>query len=168
MTGRGEYPPDWPEIAAQAKDEAGNRCIRCGHPAEPAWKQVGLDLLLERCDAGCRPEYHREGEAESRVRFQSDDPTVAWKEVPQRVLTVHHFDGDKSNSRWWNLGVLCQVCHLAVQGRVRMRQAWMFEHSDWFRPYVAGHLAFTMLGEDLDPGEVEERMDELLALEVTP
>lgn len=28
----GEYPPDWPQIARQAKEEAGWCCIRCGHP----------------------------------------------------------------------------------------------------------------------------------------
>lgn len=28
----GAYPPDWPEIAHRVKDEAGRRCIRCGHP----------------------------------------------------------------------------------------------------------------------------------------
>jgi hypothetical protein len=28
----GEYPPDWPEIAMRVKDEAGWKCVRCGHP----------------------------------------------------------------------------------------------------------------------------------------
>jgi len=26
------YPPDWREIAQRVKDEAGWRCVRCGHP----------------------------------------------------------------------------------------------------------------------------------------
>lgn len=28
----GEYPPDWPKIAAKVKKEAGDCCIRCDHP----------------------------------------------------------------------------------------------------------------------------------------
>lgn len=39
---------------------------------------------------------------------------------------------------WWNLAALCQKCHLKVQGRVRMAQFWMFEHSPWMLPHVQG------------------------------
>lgn len=28
---RGEYPPDWPEIADRVRAEAGGKCICCGH-----------------------------------------------------------------------------------------------------------------------------------------
>jgi len=80
-----------------------------------------------------------------------------------RVLTVHHFDGDKANCRWWNLGALCQACHLEIQGRVRMHQLYLHPHTEWFRPYVAGFYAFTVLGEDLTREEVEARLPELLA-----
>lgn len=31
----GCYPAEWPQIARQTKDEAGNRCIRCKHPHDP-------------------------------------------------------------------------------------------------------------------------------------
>jgi hypothetical protein len=79
-----------------------------------------------------------------------------------RCLTVHHLDGDKSNSRWWNLAALCQACHLAIQGRVRMDQAYLHPHTPWFRPYVAGFYAWTVLGEDLTRAEVQARLDELL------
>ena len=27
----GEYPADWPQIAAQVKADAGGKCVRCGH-----------------------------------------------------------------------------------------------------------------------------------------
>ena len=30
------YPSDWPEISLQIKDAAGWRCVRCGHPHDPA------------------------------------------------------------------------------------------------------------------------------------
>jgi 5-methylcytosine-specific restriction endonuclease McrA len=94
---RGEYPPDWAEIAQHTKEVAGWRCIRCGHVNE----------------------------------FETG-----------HVLTVHHFDADKSNCRWWNLGALCQRCHLSIQGRVIMERTWMLPHSEWFRPYVADYYAF--------------------------
>lgn len=32
----GQYPPEWPVIAKQVKEEAGWRCARCGHPHDPA------------------------------------------------------------------------------------------------------------------------------------
>ena len=41
----------------------------------------------------------------------------------------------------------------------------MTEHSEWFRPYVAGFYAQKYLGESLDRAQVESRLDELLALE---
>jgi hypothetical protein len=56
------------------------------------------------------------------------------------TLTVHHLDGNKSNNAWWNTPPLCQRCHLTVQGKVFMPQFYMFEHSEWFRPYVRGYL----------------------------
>ena len=80
-----------------------------------------------------------------------------------RILTVHHLDGVKANCRWWNLAALCQRCHLTIQGKVKMGQAYLYEHSEWFRPYVAGYYALTVLGEDLTRAEVDERLPELLA-----
>lgn len=79
-----------------------------------------------------------------------------------RTLTVHHLDNDKANCRWWNLVALCQACHLAIQGRVKMDQTYLYPHTAWFRPYVAGFYAFTALGEDLTRAEVESRLEELL------
>jgi hypothetical protein len=32
----GQYPRNWNEIAKQVKEEADWRCVRCGHPHEPA------------------------------------------------------------------------------------------------------------------------------------
>lgn len=32
---QGEYPPEWPQVAKQVKDEAGWRCVRCTHEHEP-------------------------------------------------------------------------------------------------------------------------------------
>lgn len=78
-------------------------------------------------------------------------------------LTVHHLDLDPSNCRWWNLAPLCQRCHLQIQAKVVMERVWMFEHSAWFRPYVAGYYAHQHGLRD-DRASVEPRIDELIAL----
>lgn len=82
------------------------------------------------------------------------------------TLTVHHADLSPANCAWWNLLPLCQRCHLSIQGRVVLDRPWvMTEHSEWFRPYVAGFYAKKYLGLDLSRDEVEARLDELLDLE---
>ena len=33
---RGDYPTDWKEISARVKEEAGGKCVRCGHAHDPS------------------------------------------------------------------------------------------------------------------------------------
>ena len=80
-------------------------------------------------------------------------------------LTVHHFDGDKSNNRWWNLMALCQRCHLSVHSRVNPEHPWIFEHSEWIKPYVAGFYAWKYFHLDLTRAQVAANMDEFLSAE---
>lgn len=40
-----------------------------------------------------------------------------------------------------NIPALCQRCHLQIQAKVILERQWMFEHSEWFKPYVAGYYA---------------------------
>lgn len=54
------------------------------------------------------------------------------------MLTVHHFDGDKSNCEPWNLMALCQRCHLSVQARVNPNVPLLTLPSVWAMPYIAG------------------------------
>jgi len=82
------------------------------------------------------------------------------------VLTTHHFNGDKSLQEWWNLLALCQRCHLSFQGRVNPEQPYMFEHSEWLKPYVAGFYAWKYEGRLITREEAEARLDELLAYEL--
>lgn len=122
LRAKGSYPIAWKAIAARVKAEAGNRCVRCGHPHD---RESG------------------------------------------HVLTVHHWDGDKSNCRWWNLMALCQRCHLSIQARVDPNQAYCLEHSAWCKPYAAGFYAWKYLGLELDRVSVVDRMEELLNIERT-
>jgi 5-methylcytosine-specific restriction endonuclease McrA len=57
------------------------------------------------------------------------------------VLTVHHLDMNPANNEWWNLPALCQRCHLHIQNKVVMEQGYFLQHSEWFKPYVAGYIA---------------------------
>lgn len=68
----------------------------------------------------------------------SHDPEAGY------CLTVHHLDMNKANCYWWNLAALCQRCHLRIQAKVVVSRIWMFEHSEWFKPYVAGRYMYLM------------------------
>lgn len=139
---RGTYPADWSEQARRVKEAAGWRCARCGHPYKPGDERRSGPLT---CDDRCT--HPQDGK--------------------QRVLTVEHITADKSESyaHWWAFIALCQSCHLSVQGRVILERPWVFEHSAWFKPFVAGYYAWRYLGVNLPREEVEARLDELLALE---
>jgi len=84
---------------------------------------------------------------------------------PQKgyMLTVHHLDLNKSNCAWWNIPALCQRCHLRIQGKVIMEQLFMFDHSEWFKPYAAGYYA-SINGLPTDKEYVYANMDQLLDL----
>jgi hypothetical protein len=71
---------------------------------------------------------------------------------------IHHLDGNKSNDRWWNLLALDNSCHLNIQARVIVERPWLFDHSEWFVPYVCGFYAsyyggfeITRVEADADP-----------------
>jgi len=168
--GRDGYPPQWHEsIKHDVREQAGQRCVRCGHPYEAGageWSPCD-----ERC-RHCGPVRVLASEGgHVEVVVAEDDEVAAMVrdgspvDAQWRILTVHHLDGNKANCRWWNLAALCQRCHLQIQGKVVMDRIWPWEHTAWFRPYVAGYYAWVYLGEDLPRGETEARIDELLALE---
>lgn len=79
------------------------------------------------------------------------------------VLTVHHLDGDKANCEWWNLAPLCQRCHLHIQGKVNMHQIYMFDHSEWMKPYVAGYVAHVK-GLPTNREYINKHLNELLRI----
>jgi hypothetical protein len=159
-----DYPENWKEIADHIKKEAGWRCVRCGHPHESPKERIPCD---EKCDFARHPEVAalaRWFEISYGKPFTPIWGEI-WQDQRQRVLTVHHLDGRKSNVSWWNLAALCQVCHLHIQGKVNIFQQYPLEHSRWFKPYVAGFYAKIYLNLELSREEVEDRLNELLELE---
>lgn len=180
--GEDGYPLAWhkgePAIKDLVRDLAEHRCVRCLHPYEKGANGKGQ---WSPCDDRCQhdgplrvfygdlvlPVFFEELSA----GFVAADliPIYAPKgriDAEWRILTVHHLTGEKADCRWWNLAALCQRCHLQIQGRVRMEQVYPFEHSDWFKPYAAGYYAATHLGEELTREKTEDRLDDLLALEL--
>jgi hypothetical protein len=79
------------------------------------------------------------------------------------MLTVHHLDMNPANCEWWNIPALCQKCHLQIQHKVVMEQPYMFEHSEWFKPYAAGYYA-NQNGLPTDKDYVMAHLSELLDL----
>lgn len=149
--GKDGYPEAWhATLKHLVRELAGHRCVRCLHPYKNGEHGNGEWTL---CDEQCR---HRGG------TYKTDDEGRTW--AAWRILTVHHLDGYKLNCRWWNLAALCQRCHLTIQGRVKLHRPWLLDHSEWFRPYVAGYYAWSRLGEDLTREQTMERLDELLAM----
>jgi len=177
--GKDGYPWIWHErLKHEVREDAGNRCVRCHHPYTPGAGE------WSSCDRRCThrgPYRYRHGPEDEWLDAYEDEPWVVPPgedengiaaadvglevEAHWRILTVHHLDGNKANCRWWNLVALCQRCHLQIQGKVQMARVWPWEHSEWFRPYVAAFYAATYLGEELSREEAEGRLDELLALE---
>lgn len=144
---RGAYPSEWREIATRVKEQAGWRCIRCRHPHDPH----GRRAMVITCEPDCR-------------HAQMVGPHGEKYSDRARCLTVHHLDGDKGNSAWWNLLALCQVCHLQVQARVVPERPWLLEHSEWFKPYVAGFYAHHHAGQSISREAAERDLDRWLAL----
>lgn len=143
LTISGEYPADWKAIASRVKAEAGNRCVRCGHPdgdrmrnRTKEWAEAdGVPYTSEVLQSiGCDPI--------EKDLVPCDAQCSHPKDGKLRQLTVHHLDGDKSNCRWWNLLALCQKCHLEIQARVIPERPFLWEHSHWFKPYAAGFYAY--------------------------
>jgi hypothetical protein len=148
LTIRGNYPADWPAIATRAKVEAAWRCVRCRHPFGQA---PGLGALA--CDAHC-----------DRMRCRAE--RIAQR-GGQLNYTVHHLDGDKSNASWWNLLATCNSCHLSIQARVIVERPWLFDHAEWFVPYVCGFYASYYGGVAISRRDAERNPDAWLALNPT-
>lgn len=87
---------------------------------------------------------------------QPHDPATGY------CLTVHHLDLNPANCEWWNIPALCQRCHLTIQGKVIMEQPYMFEHSEWFKPYAAGYYAHQR-GLPTDREYIMTHLQELLS-----
>lgn len=153
---RGEYPLGWRFLSDAVMASVGYRCVRCSHPFDPTTRKPLI------CDGGCDltkgPHRNADPRFASAIK-RHDDPRI-----PGLNYGVHHFDGDKSNNRWWNLMPLCNCCHLKVQSSVIPERQWLFEHTTWAKPYIAGFYAFWFAQLDPTKEQVEDNLDQYLAM----
>jgi hypothetical protein len=163
MNFKGEYADNGKALRRATRETVGNRCIRCGHPFVSGQHGKGE---WSPCDAQCThggpfaiflPKCGDFLPINSPLTAGENKVYAQW-----RILTVHHFDGNKANDAWWNHLALCQRCHLSIQSKVDPNTPYFFEHSDWLKPYVAGFYAKKYEGLDLTRDEVMSRLEELL------
>jgi len=150
---RGAYAEDGKARRLKVREEAGHRCIRCHHPFETGKHGKGE---WTPCDKQCQ----HGGPVRLNTRAHTGTVEAQW-----RILTVHHFDGDKANDAWWNTLALCQRCHLTIQSRVDPDIPFFLEHSEWSKPYVAGFYAWKYEGRLITREEAAAREAELLQYE---
>lgn len=146
----GSYPDNWKFISDDVCRRAGHRCIRCGHPYRKGAHGNGQ---WTPCDEKCN---HK-----GPISTINGVIHAEW-----RILTVHHFDGNKSNCEWHNLLALCQRCHLQIQAKVDPEQPWFLQHSEWIKPYVAGFYAKKYENRQITREEAIARLEELLRYEL--
>lgn len=91
-----DYPENWKWLSKQIVKDAGNKCELCFAPN-------GVYVLRGKSKDEFLPWY--------------PDHSYYTKDGFKRVriiLTVHHIDSDKKNSKIQNLIALCQRCHLRL------------------------------------------------------
>jgi hypothetical protein len=147
------------------REQAGNRCQRCGHPYV---KGAGE---WSACDERCMHVGPMRGVFADGRRTPAwlhvdtlNDPDLVGREAQWRILTVHHLTGVKADLRWWNLAALCQRCHLQVQRRVVMDRPWPWPHTEWFQVHAAAWYSLKYEGRELDRDEALEHLDNLLKM----
>lgn len=140
---RGTYTEYWPTLSEWVKRAAGNACIRCHHPAGDRQWPDPLDAARRRMEYDRGKRYLVGPPVKMITRLAPCTPacTHPHEDVKMRALTVHHLNGDKSCEYWWNLLALCQVCHLVVQAKLIPERPYLWEHTEWFKPYAAGYYA---------------------------
>lgn len=155
----GDYAPDWRAVSLMTKAAAGWRCIRCRHPFNP---DDGKPLP---CDDGCDSirGIHLRIARPGMVLTEAQPLTMA-DALARLSFTVHHFDADKSNDRWWNRLALCNSCHLKIQSSVIAERSWILEHSEWAKPYIGGFYAWWFAKQEPTREAVEAEPELFLAL----
>lgn len=97
-----EYPENWKWLSRQVIADAGNKCELCYAPNHE---------YIVRLD---KKHTHPWGPIKERILLTGEKPVKI-------ILTVHHIDGDKQNSKKQNLIALCQRCHLRLDLLKHMR-----------------------------------------------
>lgn len=77
-----------------------------------------------------------------------------------RNLSVHHIDRNTNNNEWWNLAVLCfKPCHRQLHKKENMVGFLRLAGESWFKPHLAGALAYIITGQTVSRQEALENLD---------
>lgn len=114
---RDRYPPDWKEISARVRDDAGQRCEWCRAPnGETIARGKGDDAGTYMLEGG--ETYHDTTGKYLGLRRGSEYDAARFVRV---ILTVAHMDHQPENCERENLKALCQKCHNAYDAPMRRK-----------------------------------------------
>lgn len=91
-----EYPENWKWLSKQIIADAGDRCELCYAPNH---------TMVSRCKTGMFPWSPLPDKKDIEYMDKRSE------RLTKIILTVHHIDSDKTNSKKQNLIALCQRCH---------------------------------------------------------
>lgn len=117
---RDKYPPDWSEISARVRDEAGQRCEWCGVENRRMIRRgrnFDGDAVYRYADQSAYEDGFSADTGETMPDTGED--TCDWASAVRVVLTVAHLDHDPTNCARENLRALCQRCHNAYDAPMR-------------------------------------------------
>lgn len=117
------YPPNWSEISARVREEAGNRC---------EWCKVPNGAMIRRCvtTVDQLAVYRLDDDTIYMDGRSADDGEIVpgtmwddqdWGKPVRVVLTVAHMDHRPENCDRKNLKALCQRCHNRYDAPMRRR-----------------------------------------------
>lgn len=112
------YPRNWEKISLEIRARSGGRC----------------ECMGERAPRGCG--LHR---GRRCVELEGERPR--WAHGSKIMLTTHHKNGKKRDSRRRNLGAYCQRCHLRADAPIRAERRKRAEDR------LAGQTRFWPLSE---------------------
>jgi hypothetical protein len=97
-----EYPDNWKWLSRQIIKDAGNKCELCYAPNGVLIKRNGKDKNYP-------------------WQYTTEQDIIDNEKTTKIVLTVHHIDSNKMNSKKQNLIALCQRCHLRLDLQKHMK-----------------------------------------------
>jgi hypothetical protein len=114
-----EYPHNWDEISQHVRQQAGQRCERCGAPNGAVIQRRSFQHVVAPPElAGYDVDWCRIESVTNPNGQQEPTQVMTWARLRMYslvriVLTVAHLDQDPGNNTRANLSALCQRCHFA-------------------------------------------------------
>lgn len=108
---KSDYPPNWPELSLQVREEANWKCEECGVPNYAIIRRGKGTEYTEVYEVQ-ETDPERPGEYITTTTIGMKAKRLRWHGLSRVVLTVSHTDRNRNNNERSNLRSLCQRCHL--------------------------------------------------------